>query len=146
VVGAQEQRMSLRPRARLLVVAGVAAGVLGLLAAAGLGETLVYYRTPSEVLADPALAARDDGRLRVGGLVVAGTLQRSGEVFRFRVTDGVRDLLVEHRGTTPAVLQEGQGAIVEGRLSSAGVLLADTVLVKHSNEYRPVDEPAAGTR
>lgn len=122
-----------RTQRRLALVGGVLAAGVGLLAAAGLEDALVYYRTPSEVL----VGESGEQRLRVGGLVVDGSLDTAGGVVRFTLTDGVRELEVEHRGTSPGVLQEGQGAIVEGWIDPRGVLAADTVLVKHSNEYAP---------
>ncbi|MGY2128868.1 cytochrome c maturation protein CcmE domain-containing protein [Blastococcus sp. SYSU DS0617] len=123
---------------RLLVVVGAVAGALALLGAGGLADTLVYYRTPTELLAEPP---DEDERLRLGGLVLAGSLDRVGAEARFTVTDGVADIPVVYVGALPAVFAEGQGAVVEGRLRPDGVFAGDLVLVKHSNEYRPVEEP-----
>jgi cytochrome c-type biogenesis protein CcmE len=121
---------------RLFAVAGVAVLAVGVLAAAGLDGALVYYRTPVEAVAAPVT----DERVRVGGLVVDGSLDRSGETVTFEITDGVADVTVVHVGTLPAIFREGQGAVVEGRFTADGVLRSDTVLVRHSNEYGP--EPA----
>ncbi|WP_346619889.1 cytochrome c maturation protein CcmE [Blastococcus montanus] len=122
---------------RLLVVVGAVAAALALLGVSGLADTLVYYRTPAEVLAEvPA----EDERLRLGGLVQAGSLERVGPEARFTVTDGVASVPVVYLGALPAVFAEGQGAVVEGRLGSDGVFVGDLVLVKHSNEYQPIGE------
>ena len=122
---------------RLLVVVGAVAGALALLGASGLADTLVYYRTPTEVLAE--LPSEDD-RLRLGGLVQTGSLERVGAEARFSVTDGVASVPVLYVGALPAVFAEGQGAVVEGWLRSDGLFVGDLVLVKHSNEYRPIGE------
>jgi cytochrome c-type biogenesis protein CcmE len=119
------------PRARLAVVGVAAAGVLVVLAVSGLNQDLVYYRTPSEVTA----GADHADRLRLGGLVQPGSLRRDGAVLRFALTDGAADVPVEYAGTTTAVFAEGQGAVVEGTLDPAGLFHADSLLVKHSNEY-----------
>ena len=119
---------------RLLGVGGVLVAALGVVTAAGLDDTLVYYRTPTEV---GQLAPATQERVRVGGLVAPGSVERSDAGLSFTLTDGVSDLLVTHDGTTPGVFQEGQGAVVEGRIDAGGVLRSDTLLVKHSNEYRP---------
>ncbi|MGY1824921.1 MULTISPECIES: cytochrome c maturation protein CcmE [unclassified Blastococcus] len=122
---------------RLLVVVGAVAGALALLGVSGLADTLVYYRTPAEVLAEPP---PEDERLRLGGLVQVGSLERVGAEARFTVTDGVGTLPVVYTGALPAVFAEGQGAVVEGWLRGDGVFVGDVVLVKHSNEYRPAGE------
>ncbi|MCF6506055.1 cytochrome c maturation protein CcmE [Blastococcus sp. MG754426] len=122
---------------RLLVVVGAVGGALALLGVSGLADTLVYYRTPTELLAEPP---PEDERLRLGGLVQVGSVERVGSEARFAVTDGVATLPVVYSGALPAVFAEGQGAVVEGRLGADGVFVGDLVLVKHSNEYRPVGE------
>lgn len=122
-------------RLRVLAAVGLVAGSLGYVVAGGLREAVVYYVTPSELLAGRVEAGRP---VRVGGQVVAGSLERAdttGEV-RFVLTDGRTRLPVQFRGRVEGLLVEGQGAVVEGRLED-GVLRAHTVVVKHSEEYRP---------
>ena len=120
------------PRARLAVVGVAAAGVLGVLGVSGLQQNLVYYRTPSELGAGVSSSGE---RVRVGGLVERGSVTREGEVLHFVLTDGARDIRVAYQGKTPGVFRAGQGAIVEGSMGAGGQFDADTVLVKHSNEY-----------
>ncbi|MFG1951617.1 cytochrome c maturation protein CcmE [Micromonospora sp. NPDC048830] len=133
--------MSRRRAGRAAVVAVLAAAG-ALLVAAALADTLTYYRTPAEVLGDPA-AARD--RVRLGGDVVPGSLRRDGDLLVFRLAEGGREITVEQRGVPPETFREGEGAVVEGTLSPDGVFHADHVVVRHGNEYRPatsLPEPA----
>lgn len=123
---------------RLLTVAVVALAAVGVLAGAGLRGNLVYYKTTSELVADPGLAGE---RLRLGGLVLAGSVQRTADGVRFRLTDGVSEVQVVNAGQPRGVFSEGQGALVEGVLGRDGVFRSDLLLVKHSNEYRA---PAKG--
>ncbi len=121
-------------RLRVLAAVGLVAGSLGYLVAGGLREAVVYYVTPSELVQGRVAG----NRVRVGGQVVVGSLRRegpSGEL-RFVLTDGRTQLPVRFRGRVEGLLVEGQGAVVEGQLE-AGVLHAHTVVVKHSEEYRP---------
>jgi cytochrome c-type biogenesis protein CcmE len=122
---------TVHPRMRLLVVAVTALAAIGLLAAAGLDDSLVYYRSPSEA---SSLSAAD-GRVRLGGLVQGGSVVHDGDAVRFVLTDGVADVEVVHRGDPPGVFQEGQGALVEGTFGADGVFRSDLLIVKHSNEY-----------
>ena len=127
--------MAVRPRARLLLVAVTAVAAIGLVAASGLDDSLVYYRSPSEV----ATLSADAGRLRLGGLVQPGSVARRGQDVHFVLTDGITEVPVVHRGDPPGVFQEGQGALVEGTLDDASVFRSDLLIVKHSNEYSAPD-------
>lgn len=128
--------MTRRRLGALAVVLAVLTGV-GVLAVAGLQGSLVYYRTPSEVQGHPPA-----DRFRLAGVVVPGTLVRSGADVRFRLTDGAADIAVDHRGDTPAMLREGQGAVVEGTLDRHGVFHSHLVMVRHSNDYTPPSRAA----
>jgi cytochrome c-type biogenesis protein CcmE len=124
---------------RLLVVFGVAMAAVAVLAVAGLQGSLVYYKTTSELVSDPGLVGQ---RVRLGGLVVTGSVERTADGVRFELTDGVREVPVVNTGQPRGVFREGQGAVVEGVLGRDGVFRSDVLLVKHGNEYQP---PASGT-
>lgn len=118
---------------RLSAVALVGIGAIGLLAATGLGTSLVYYKTTSELVADPALHGH---RVRVGGLVLVGSVHRTPAGVAFTLSDGVVTVLVVNTGTPAGIFSAGQGAIVEGTWDRDGIFRSDTLIVKHSNEYR----------
>jgi cytochrome c-type biogenesis protein CcmE len=111
---------------------------LGWVAARGLSGSLVYYQTPSDLAAGRAAAGE---RLRLGGYVLPGSVERAGASVRFVVTDGTARTSVVNTGGVPSLFQAGQGVVVEGVLGGDGAFHADTVLVKHSSDYRP---PAPG--
>lgn len=126
-----------RPGVRLALVAVVGVAALGAVAAGGLDDSLVYYRTPSEVASAP-----DAGRVRLGGLVQPGSVRPAGDGVTFVLTDGATDVTVVHRGDPQGVFQEGQGALVEGTFGDDGRFRSDLLIVKHSNEYRAADGEA----
>jgi cytochrome c-type biogenesis protein CcmE len=128
-----------RFRLRLLLVAGVLLAAVAVLAFAGLSGSLVYYKTPSELIADHSLAGH---RLRLGGLVERGTVHRTAGGISFELTDGVTAVPVVNTGQPQGVFSEGLGAVVEGFLGRDGVFRSDVLLVRHSNSYEP---PAGGT-
>jgi cytochrome c-type biogenesis protein CcmE len=121
-------------RARLLLLVVTAAGAL-LLVAAGLQNTLTFYRTPSEVEHSPA------ARVRLGGEVVPGSLHTDGGLTRFQLTDGTSRVEVEQVEDLPGTIREGQQAVVEGTVDGQGVFHSDTVMAKHGNEYQPAGDP-----
>ena len=115
------------------VLVVVAVAVVAVLVSAALQHSLSYYRTPSELVNAPQGA----GSVRVGGLVVAGSVHHSGPQVRFVLTDGATDLHVVTTDAPPATFRAGQGAVVQGHVLPDGVLSADVVMVRHSNQYRP---------
>ena len=126
-----------RPPWRLLVLAMVVLAAVGVLALTGLQGNLVYYKTTSELVADPQLQGE---RLRLGGLVAPGSVQRGADGVSFVLTDGVQEVRVVNSEQPRGVFSEGQGALVEGFLGADGVFRSDLLLVKHGNEYRAPDE------
>ena len=127
-----------RPPWRLLTLAVVVLAAVGVLAVTGLQGSLVYYKTTSELLADPSLEGE---RLRLGGLVAPASVRRGPDGVRFVLTDGVQEVEVVNSEAPRGVFSEGQGALVEGVYGPDGVFRSDLLLVKHGNEYKAPDEP-----
>lgn len=122
-----------RLRLRLLLLLVVALAGISLAAMTGLNGNLVYYKTPTELVRDTGLHGK---RVRVGGLVMPGSVRRSPGTVSFTLTDGVTDLHVVNRGQPSGVFQAGQGALVDGFWGRDDVFRSDQVLVKHDNTYR----------
>ncbi|MDR7381038.1 cytochrome c maturation protein CcmE [Promicromonospora iranensis] len=121
-----------RGRARAWLVLAIAGlGLAGLLASAA-QDGLTYWGTPSELTAQGP-PERD---VRLGGLVVTGSVVEEAAGTSFVLTDGATDVTVRYAGVLPATVREGEGAVVEGVLDGQ-VLHARSVLLRHSNEYRP---------
>ncbi len=116
----------------------VAAGALFAISVSDMGDNLVYYWSPSELMSAPN--ARE-ATVRLGGMVVPGTLDHdtSNAHMSFDVTDGTTTVHVESEGNPPQMFREGIGVVVEGKLAANEVFTADKVMVKHSNEYEAPD-------
>jgi cytochrome c-type biogenesis protein CcmE len=114
----------------------------GYLMYGGIGDNLVFFHTPGELLALGEDAY--DRPLRLGGQVVPGTVRWNADELdlRFTLQDEDGHIEVISRKAPPAMFREGQGVIVEGRLNRAGVFESSNLMVKHSNEYRPDDHGA----
>lgn len=121
-------------------------GGFGYLVWGGLGSNLVYFLTPSELLAKGDAAYETP--VRLGGQVVPGSISWDADALdlRFRVTDGDTALEVFSKGAPPAMFKDTMGVVVEGRYERSGVFHSTNLMVQHSNEYkappeghRPVD-------
>jgi cytochrome c-type biogenesis protein CcmE len=122
-------------RLRAFVPVAVIAGSAMFVATRGLPSALSYYLTPSQLAEQ---AGTIEGRqVRVGGLVVPGSVHHRGDVVRFVLTDGTTRLSVVQRGGTPPLFQGGMGAVVEGTYSESGILRGQDVMVKHDEVYAP---------
>jgi cytochrome c-type biogenesis protein CcmE len=118
----------------LLAMVAVAGAVL--LAMWGLQDRAAYFVTPSDIAAGKA---PPDKAMRLGGMVVPGSLQRDsdGLTIRFTVSDTRAETPVVFRGITPDLFKEGNGVVAEGRLGASGLFLADNILAKHDERYMP---------
>jgi cytochrome c-type biogenesis protein CcmE len=122
-------------RRRVIVVLVLVAGSLAWVAAKGLSSNLVYYQTPTELLNQGRSAVGQ--RVRLGGLVLPGTVQTVGHTVQFVVTDDTNRLTVIDTGGVPSLFRTGAGVVVEGTMGADGAFHADTVLVKHADTYTP---------
>jgi len=126
----------MRPRVVVLLV--LIAGSLAWVGTRALSGHLVYYVTPTELLAQQPAPGE---QLRLGGQVVPGSVHSLSGIVNFVVTDGTTRMTVVHDGATPGLFQDGTGVVLEGTYGTDGAFHSSTMLVKHGEEYLP---PAAG--
>ena len=113
-----------RRRSRWPLLLGVAAvsGVIAWLAFSGIGNALVYYQTPSELLARGEAAVGQ--AVRLGGLVKEDSVTGPATDLTFVLTDGSREVTVHSSVAPTSSFREGTGAVVEGELGADGVFEA----------------------
>ncbi len=118
----------------LFLVFGFGAVVALILVA--LKDNINLFYSPSQIQSGEAPA---DARIRVGGMVVEGSVSRDNEslLVTFGLTDYKSVVTVEYQGILPDLFREGQGIVAMGRVSKPGVLEADEVLAKHDEKYMP---------
>jgi cytochrome c-type biogenesis protein CcmE len=124
-------------RKRFIIGGLIILAALSYIIYGGMQEAIVYFVTPSELKATERASA--DKFLRMGGMVVKGSLQKDIKnlTYRFDLTDGNASIPVFFRGVPPDLFTEGKGAVVEGRIGSDGVFQATTIMAKHAEEYSP---------
>lgn len=123
---------------RLVLVLLALAALIGaaLLAMSALKDDVAYFYTPSEALAQKVEPGR---AVRLGGMVVTGSLQRAadGVSIRFQVTDGKASVPVTYTGVTPDLFKEGSGVVADGSFAPGGTFAAEEILAKHDERYMP---------
>lgn len=117
-----------------LIVLGVGAATA--VAITALNDNMLYFVSPTDVYAN---AAPPDKRIRLGGLVAAGSVNREPDslAVQFTVTDGRHHVPVRFEGILPDLFREGQGVIAHGHLDERGHFNADEVLARHDETYMP---------
>ena len=134
----------MRPRQKRLAL--MILGMCGVASAVGLAlsafnDNLVFFFSPSQVVAGEAPTARS---FRIGGLVEDGSLRRSedGLSATFAITDTAHSIPVMYAGILPDLFKEGRGAVAQGKLVG-GLFRAELVLAKHDENYMPVEAAQA---
>src|SRR5438105_1279862 len=125
----------MRSPARRLAAGGlIIAAALGFLIYQGLSNNLVYYLTPSELLAKGVAA--DGDSLRLGGQVRAGSVQFDArtQALRFILQDPKSAIAVVSHGVPPELFKEGIGVVVEG-IYTGKVFDANNLMIKHGSSY-----------
>ena len=129
--------MNPKRKQRLFIILGIVFGVSVAAALIGvaLKENINLFFTPTQVAAGEAPVGRT---IRVGGLVVEGSLNRTdGLNVSFEVTDQAKSTTIHFDGILPDLFREGQGIIALGQIGTDGRFVAEEVLAKHDEEYMP---------
>src|SRR5580698_5961937 len=113
----------------------VIVGTLVWLAAAGMSENKTYYKTVAEIgKLGPAAYGQ---RTRVGGTVVAGSIQHVANQVQFVLIQDNQRLTVAYTGTDPLpdTFKDGAQALADGKLERDGVFRAGRIQAKCASKY-----------
>jgi len=137
--------MNPRRKQRLMVTSVVLAGLglaLGLVLYA-LQQNIDLFYTPGEIVNGKPPSGQKPQlgqRLRIGGMVVPGSVRRAGDSLQvsFELVDASGPVVtVEYEGILPDLFREGQGIVAQGELVATNRIRAFEVLAKHDEEYMP---------
>jgi cytochrome c-type biogenesis protein CcmE len=122
-----------------IIAASLAAlGIAAALVLNAFQSNLVFFFSPSQVLANEAPHGK---AFRIGGMVEPDSLKRAsdGLTVSFRVTDTAKTINVIYTGILPDLFKEGKGVVAQGRIRQDGTFEASEVLAKHDENYMPPD-------
>jgi len=98
-----------------------------------LNSKLDYFFTPTELMNKTFPI---DKRIKLGGMVLDGSVKRASSNISFIVTDYTNSINVEYEGILPDLFKEDSGVVVLGYLNNQTVY-AEEVLAKHDENYMP---------
>jgi cytochrome c-type biogenesis protein CcmE len=125
-------------RQRLIIVLFIVFGasIAAALVFSALTQNMNLFHPPSDIVSGKAPV---DKRMRIGGMVVNGSVKRDTQSLkvRFDITDYAATVPVEYEGILPDLFAEGEGVVGSGVLQANGVFKADEILAKHDENYMP---------
>lgn len=118
----------------LIIIGSVMAATS--LALYALQQNINLFYSPSQIVAGLAPV---DHQIRLGGIVQRESLKHVANSLEvsFRVADQTHNIEVHYTGVLPDLFREGQSVVVEGKVNSQKILMADQVLAKHDERYMP---------
>ena len=135
----------MKKQRKFLVGGLTVAGVVGYLMFTGMKDSMVYYHTPTELVAKVAAdPSYEDVGVKVGGRVAPGSVkfdQRTLDL-RFDIVDiqtPTTRFAVHYQGPLPDTFEEGSDVVVEGHYAAAG-FEASNVLTKCGSRYEATAE------
>ncbi len=147
----------MKPYMKFGLVIGIVVATLAWLAVGGVNENKTYYKTVAELqeMGDKAQGKR----LRVGGDVVKGSIQRKGREVSFHLMQQEGDakgqmLKVTYTGIDPLpdTFRDDAQALADGHLNADGTFAANKIQAKCASKYegkpgqiKPGTEPTYNT-
>ncbi|WP_077341386.1 cytochrome c maturation protein CcmE [Pseudocolwellia agarivorans] len=155
--------MNPRRKKRLTIVASIliGLGVVSGLVLYALSQNIDLFYKPSEIYngkEGSGIKAINGQRLRIGGLVVPGSVKRDENSLKiaFKLADMKMPITfdenepmvtVKYDGILPDLFREGQGIVANGVLNTDSyVIEATEVLAKHDENYMPKELEADSTK
>jgi cytochrome c-type biogenesis protein CcmE len=127
---------------RKFLLGGLIVSVLvGYLVTTGMADSMVYFFTPTELLAKVAAdpSVHEQG-VKVGGHVIPGSVDWDPKtlILRFEVVDieeGNTRFPVTYQGPLPDTFAEDRDVVLEGKYTAEGVFVATNVITKCGSRY-----------
>ncbi len=117
---------------KFLTILVLSAGGISLILFA-LNSKLDLFYTPSEML---EAEIRPSYRIKLGGMVKVGSVEKQGTTINFLVTDFKEEVSVSYEGIVPDLFKEDSGVVMLGYFLD-GIFQAEEIFAKHDENYMP---------
>ena len=127
--------MEKRKKYKPFIISAVILIITGYLIYTGLRDTMTFYLTVSEALAQPPDQLTKS--LKIGGTVTPGSVQWDSKTLKlsFKLADETSNLTINYTGVVPDSFKPGTEVIVEGAFQGNGDFLAVTIMPKCASKY-----------
>lgn len=125
---------NIKRRLYFFLVSLIVVLIVGQFVFKSLKKNTIYFFSPSDLYNSTEIP---NGLIRIGGMVKNDSIIKSGNQYKFIITDKQNEISVNYSGIKPNLFVEGQGAVVEGKLTSRKSLTASKILAKHDENYMP---------
>ena len=129
----------MNPKYKRLLILVLILSILGLatkLVLMALKENIIYFYTPNELREKYGEVENINNKIRIGGLVLKGSVIIDKNISIFKITDKKNEIKVFYKDQLPDLFREGQGIVAEG-IFQDNKLIASQVLAKHDENYMP---------
>lgn len=125
---------------RFLAAGAILAVAIAFLIYNGMQGTSAFYMTVEEL--QTAETISDGQQIRVGGNVVAGTIQQAGigEEMYFEISDGVASVAIVYDGAPPDIFSDHAEVIATGTMNADGTFHATELLTKCPSRFEAAEE------
>jgi cytochrome c-type biogenesis protein CcmE len=125
---------------KFLIGCLIIVGAIAWLAFSGFNQSLAYYKTVDELK-----AMHDDAygkRLRVAGNVVAGSIERTSGMVKFKLEQKGEIIPVEYVGKDllPDTFKDGSQALADGHLGRNGAFESTKIQAKCASKYEAMSK------
>ena len=124
-----------KSRIFILILSLLSAAAIIFFILRSLEENVVYFFSPTEIYNKPSISLNK--KIRVGGLVKNGSINKKETTINFIITDLKNEIVVSYNGLVPKLFSEGKGVVAEGKLKDKKYFVADKILAKHDENYMP---------
>jgi cytochrome c-type biogenesis protein CcmE len=132
-LGSARPRRALTTRRQKLIAATVVLVALGFLLYKGLTDSLAYYLTAKQAVAERAKLGTED--FRIQGTVQPG-LREAGPKLSFTIASGDVRVAVVSTGSPPQLFRVGMPVVLNGHWQG-DVFSSDQIMVQHGSTYSP---------
>ena len=124
-----------KSRIFILILSLISIAIIIFFILRSLEENVVYFFSPTEIYNKSDISFGK--KIRLGGLVKAGSTSKKETTINFIITDLKNEIFVSYSGLLPNLFSEGKGVVAEGKLRDKKYFVADKIMAKHDENYMP---------